>query len=43
MDVLTLIMQGKNNKTICRVLDLPELTVKSHISAILRALKSATG
>jgi DNA-binding NarL/FixJ family response regulator len=38
MDVLTLIVQGKSNKTICRVLDLPELTVKSHVSAILRAL-----
>src|SRR6516164_3222188 len=39
MDVLTLIMQGKSNKAICRVLDLPEPTVKSHVSAILRALK----
>ena len=39
MDVLTLIMQGKNNKAICRVLDLSEPTVKNHISAIARALK----
>ena len=39
MDVLTLIMQGKNNKAICQVLDLSEPTVKSHVSAILRALK----
>jgi hypothetical protein len=39
MDVLTLIMQGKNNKAICRVLDLSEPTVKNHIGAILRALK----
>jgi DNA-binding NarL/FixJ family response regulator len=39
MDVLTLIMQGKSNKAICRVLDLSEPTVKSHVSAILRALK----
>jgi DNA-binding NarL/FixJ family response regulator len=39
MDVLNLIMQGKNNKAICRVLDLSEPTVKSHVSAILRALK----
>jgi DNA-binding NarL/FixJ family response regulator len=38
-DVLTLIMQGKSNKAICRVLDLSEPTVKSHVSAILRALK----
>jgi DNA-binding NarL/FixJ family response regulator len=37
MDVLTLIMQGKSNKAICRVLSEP--TVKSHVSAILRALK----
>ena len=39
MDVLTLIMQGKSNKAICRELDLSEPTVKSHVSAILRALK----
>jgi DNA-binding NarL/FixJ family response regulator len=32
-------MQGKSNKAICRVLDLSEPTVKSHVSAILRALK----
>ena len=36
MDVLTLIMQGKSNKAICRVLDLSDPTVKSHVSAILR-------
>jgi DNA-binding NarL/FixJ family response regulator len=39
VDVLTLIMQGKSNKAICRALDLSEPTVKSHVSAILRALK----
>ena len=39
LDVLTLIMQGKSNKAICRVLDVSEPTVKSHVSAILRALK----
>src|SRR5712671_5162614 len=39
VDVLTLIMQGKSNKAICRVLDLSEPTVKTHVSAILRALK----
>jgi DNA-binding NarL/FixJ family response regulator len=38
IDVLTLIMQGMSNKAICRVLDLSEPTVKSHVSAILRAL-----
>jgi DNA-binding NarL/FixJ family response regulator len=36
--VLALIMQGKNNKTICRTLDLAEPTVKNHVTAILRAL-----
>jgi len=39
VDVLTLIMQGKSNKAICRVLDLSEPIVKSHISTILCALK----
>ena len=39
LDVLALIMQGKNNKTICRILDLAEPTVKNHVTAILRALK----
>jgi DNA-binding NarL/FixJ family response regulator len=39
IDVLALIMQGMSNKAICRVLDLSEPTVKSHVSAILRALK----
>ena len=38
-DVLALIMQGMSNKAICRVLDLSEPTVKTHVSAILRALK----
>lgn len=38
LDVLSLLMQGKNNKLICRALDLAEPTVKHHISAILRAL-----
>jgi DNA-binding NarL/FixJ family response regulator len=39
IDVLALIMQGMSNKAICRVLDRSEPTVKSHVSAILRALK----
>ncbi len=38
-DVLALIMQGMSNKAICRALDLSEPTVKTHVSAILRALK----
>jgi DNA-binding NarL/FixJ family response regulator len=39
VEVLALMMQGKSNKAICRVLDLTEPTVKSHVSAILKALK----
>jgi len=38
IDVLALLMQGKNNKLICRALGLAEPTVKNHVSAILRAL-----
>jgi len=37
--VLALMMQGKSNKAICRVLDLAEPTVKNHVTAILKALK----
>ena len=40
MDVLLLMMQGKSNKAICRVLDLAEPTVKNHVTAILKALKA---
>ena len=39
MDVLVLMMHGKSNKAICRVLDLAEPTVKNHVTAILKALK----
>jgi DNA-binding NarL/FixJ family response regulator len=39
LDVLALMMQGKNNKTICRTLNLAEPTVKNHVSSILKALK----
>lgn len=38
LDVLALLMQGRNNKLICRALGLAEPTVKNHVSAILRAL-----
>jgi DNA-binding NarL/FixJ family response regulator len=41
MQVLGLMMQGKSNKAICRVLNLAEPTVKIHVSAILKALKAA--
>jgi DNA-binding NarL/FixJ family response regulator len=39
INVLALIMEGKNNKTICRALNLAEPTVKNHVTAILRVLK----
>jgi DNA-binding NarL/FixJ family response regulator len=41
LEVLLLMMQGKSNKAICRVLDLAEPTVKNHVTAILRALKAS--
>jgi DNA-binding NarL/FixJ family response regulator len=41
MEVLALMMQGKSNKAICRVLDLAEPTVKNHVTAILKALNVA--
>jgi len=39
LEVLALMMQGKNNKTICRKLHLAEPTVKNHVTAILKTLK----
>jgi DNA-binding NarL/FixJ family response regulator len=39
VDVLSLMMQGKSNKAICRILNLAEPTVKNHVTAILKALK----
>jgi DNA-binding NarL/FixJ family response regulator len=41
VDVLTLMMQGKSNKAICRALKLAEPTVKSHVAAILKSLNCA--
>ena len=38
-EVLVLMMQGKSNKAICRVLNLAEPTVKNHVTSILKALK----
>jgi DNA-binding NarL/FixJ family response regulator len=38
-DVLAVMMQGKSNKAICRILNLAEPTVKNHVTAILKALK----
>jgi DNA-binding NarL/FixJ family response regulator len=37
-EVLAVLMQGKSNKAICRVLNLAEPTVKNHMTAILKAL-----
>jgi DNA-binding NarL/FixJ family response regulator len=39
VEVLWLMMQGKRNKAICRVLNLAEPTVKNHVTAILKALE----
>ena len=39
LQVLALMMQGKSNKAICRILNLAEPTVKNHVTAILKALK----
>jgi DNA-binding NarL/FixJ family response regulator/class 3 adenylate cyclase len=41
MEVLALMMQGKSNKAISRILDVAEPTVKHHVTAILKALKVA--
>jgi DNA-binding NarL/FixJ family response regulator len=41
MEVLSLLLRGKNNKAIGRTLDLAETTVKNHVTAILRALRVA--
>jgi DNA-binding NarL/FixJ family response regulator len=38
VDVLALMMQGKSNKAICRLLELAEPTVKNHVTAILRTM-----
>jgi DNA-binding NarL/FixJ family response regulator len=41
MEVLALMMQGKSNKAISRMLNTAEPTVKHHVTAILKALKVA--
>jgi DNA-binding NarL/FixJ family response regulator len=41
MEVLALMMHGKSNKAISRILDVAEPTVKHHVTAILKALKVA--
>jgi DNA-binding NarL/FixJ family response regulator len=41
LEVVALMMQGKSNKTIARVLHVAEPTVKHHVTAILKALNVA--
>jgi DNA-binding NarL/FixJ family response regulator len=41
VDVLALMMRGKSNKAICRILNLAEPTVKNRVTAILKALKAS--
>ncbi|MFL5001989.1 MAG: response regulator transcription factor, partial [Xanthobacteraceae bacterium] len=36
-----LMMQGKSNKAICRVLDVSLSTIKNHVAAIFKALRVA--
>jgi DNA-binding NarL/FixJ family response regulator len=38
VEVLALMMQGKSNKAISRLLDVAEPTVKHHVTAVLKAL-----
>lgn len=40
IEVLALVVQGKSNKEICRILKLAEPTVKNHVAATLKALKA---
>lgn len=39
LEVLALIVEGKPTKTICRELDISEGTAKTHIAAVMRALR----
>jgi DNA-binding NarL/FixJ family response regulator/DNA-binding winged helix-turn-helix (wHTH) protein len=41
LEVLALMMRGKSNKAISRLLDMAEPTVKHHVTAILKALRTA--
>jgi DNA-binding NarL/FixJ family response regulator len=41
VEVLALMMQGKSNKAICRVLHVSVSTVKNHVAAIFKALRVA--
>jgi len=41
-DVLYLVLQGKSNKAIARALHIEDTTVRSHVTAVLRALNVTT-
>jgi DNA-binding NarL/FixJ family response regulator len=41
LEVLALMMKGKSNKAISRILNVAEATVKHHVTAILKTLKVA--
>jgi DNA-binding NarL/FixJ family response regulator len=41
-DVLYLVLQGKSNKAIARTLHIEDTTVRSHVTAVLRALNVTT-
>lgn len=41
-EVLRLLLEGHSNKDICRVLGLAPATIKTHVSAVLRALNVTT-
>jgi DNA-binding NarL/FixJ family response regulator len=41
LEVLALMMRGKSNKAIARLLDMAEPTVKHHVTAILKAFRAA--
>ena len=39
LDVLALLMRGRSNKAIARTLSIAEVTVKHHVTALMRALQ----
>jgi len=39
LDVLTLLMRGRSNRAIARTLSIAEVTVKHHVTALMRALQ----
>jgi DNA-binding NarL/FixJ family response regulator len=39
LEVLALLMRGRSNKAIARTLSIAEVTVKHHVTALMRALQ----